>query len=813
MDNPEQYTIDTNLLKDIKCNSHDYKKKYNKYCFNCNKNLCDLCEGHNNHKIRNFISMEQSPDIYRIYEEKLEKMESISRDYFKKKLYSAKQKQNEIQKKLEEINNIIIDINKTTELFEKHLNFNKTIINAYKEGEINYYIINNFNNLIFDVDINNYERKWNLNKFNFNNDDNKNLKHQRNKSLLEPINIHASLDLTNVINNQTSKMRKKYLDDKPVLNLEGFTNMWISERYCKEWGLKEGIRELLQNQYDGVISKIKTKDNLKVIQTGKKVNIDNRNISLNFDLINKKDNKTYGQIIYNYKKETLTISNEGILWLGDFLLGGTKSEKNNSDLIGKFGEGMKLAILALCRLGKNVTIISSNKKYSFRIKEDPLFLKDGEPQRCLHFKYETFKNSNENIIQVIIDNIDKEEWGKQIINFLWLSDDDAQIYTSFNNYNEEIGQILCENYLKGKLYVKGIYVQNIKSKSGEDKPNCLGFNIDVPLDRDRSCIPNYHELKRIIAFVLSCFCNKNIKNILEEKKEKQIIKKENKKGSAKIKLIAIDCSKKECEKIIQNPVDCNKKDSEKMKLNPVVIKAKKDNFINIEENKKQNIVIEYVQVINYDKIFMDIYNLLENNDVDIINSYNLANSLSQECIEYFWKKTHLNEDKNKNPVEKYDNHVQRFIKEKNLSEDFYPYFEVNYIMFDILRRAKDYISIEKKFSLYVENATNIEPKGIYKSVLNEIYSKVKMMDKSFDGKIIFFKKFEREEKDFCYTDKNKINFSALKLTEEINNSWKFWIFVKILQFLKIKIEDNYEYINNLFEDEETYPFDESGVVI
>ena len=168
---------------------------------------------------------------------------------------------------------------------------------------MNYYILNSFNNLNFDVDINNYERKWNLNKFNFKNDDKKNLKHQRNESFLPTINIHANLDLKNIKNNQSAKIGKKYLDNKPVLNLEGFNNMWISERYCKNWGLKEGIRELLQNQYDGVISKIKTKNNLKVIQTGKKVKIDDRNINLNFNLINKKNNKTYAKLFITIKKK------------------------------------------------------------------------------------------------------------------------------------------------------------------------------------------------------------------------------------------------------------------------------------------------------------------------------------------------------------------------------------------------------------------------------------------------------------------------------------------------------------------------------
>ena len=46
--------------------------------------------------------------------------------------------------------------------------------------------------------------------------------------------------------------------------------MLISEKYCKNWGLNEGIREFLQNQYDGNITAIKTKKILKIIKIGNK---------------------------------------------------------------------------------------------------------------------------------------------------------------------------------------------------------------------------------------------------------------------------------------------------------------------------------------------------------------------------------------------------------------------------------------------------------------------------------------------------------------------------------------------------------------
>ena len=134
--------------------------------------------------------------------------------------------------------------------------------------------------------------------------------------------------------------------------------MWISENYCKDWGLKEGIREFLQNQYDGIITEIKSKENLNIEKTG-----------FNFTFSDVYDkSKIYGEIEYDKINKILSISNVGELCLADFLLGGIKEEQTNLDLIGHFGEGMKLAILAFCRLNKNVTIMSSNKKYTFFLK-------------------------------------------------------------------------------------------------------------------------------------------------------------------------------------------------------------------------------------------------------------------------------------------------------------------------------------------------------------------------------------------------------------------------------------------------------------
>ena len=124
---------------------------------------------------------------------------------------------------------------------------------------------------------------------------------------------------------------------------------------------------------------------------------------------------------------------------------------------------MKLAILALCRLEKQVTIISSKEKYCFYLKEDPNFIQNSKPQKCLHCRTEKYKNNDmEGKVKIIINNISEIEWGNEIDKFLWLLEDNIEIYTAYDSNKNEIGQLLYEDYLTNKIYVKGIFIQNLK---------------------------------------------------------------------------------------------------------------------------------------------------------------------------------------------------------------------------------------------------------------------------------------------------------------------------------------------------------------
>ena len=145
MADENSYIIDEKKLNDIQCDLHKIKKSYSKYCKTCEKNLCNWCEGHDNHELVEFSSLDNNfRELYLTYEEKLKRMESVNKNYFENILSAFKKKRDEIIKKLDEINNVISDIIKVKKLYKKHLKFNITIINAYKENKYNYYVFKRF---------------------------------------------------------------------------------------------------------------------------------------------------------------------------------------------------------------------------------------------------------------------------------------------------------------------------------------------------------------------------------------------------------------------------------------------------------------------------------------------------------------------------------------------------------------------------------------------------------------------------------------------------------------------------------------------
>ena len=275
-------------------------------------------------------------------------------------------------------------------------------------------------------------------------------------------------------------------------------NTFISKSYISDWKVKDAIREVLQNQYDGINFKI-SKKNIIVIPKGS-----DRLNAFEFEFRHKETNDLYGEIKYNEKFKELEIWNIGSLETADLLLGSQKNElqNTNEEIIGRFGEGMKLAALTFLKDNIDYRILTSGEEWIFKIEKDPKFTRNGEPQECLFLYRRNIVGEDlikyKDKVAVIISNIEKKTWVEQIDNFLWLTQKEIG-KVIVEEGNKVIGEILLGENFCYKNYVKEIYVDNIGGK--------FGLNLNIKLDRDRNCIPNINERNseacKLIANVLS----------------------------------------------------------------------------------------------------------------------------------------------------------------------------------------------------------------------------------------------------------------------------------------------------------------------
>jgi hypothetical protein len=213
----------------------------------------------------------------------------------------------------------------------------------------------------------------------------------------------------------------------------------IKTSYLPEWGAYEGIRELIQNGKDAETE-----------------------FGAGFE------------VRYRRDTSTLVIENEGAVIPHEALLFGHTTKSGNAGLIGKFGEGLKLGMLALVRAGHDVKIRSGSEVWVPKIERSDRF--DAE---VLTVHIEGGREPK-NRVQVEIGGIAPEEWEEFHSHFLFLSrlGKDQAIKT-------HSGTLLLGEQFKQKVYVKGIYVQ---------RSNDFSFGYDLTtasVDRDRKMVDSF----------------------------------------------------------------------------------------------------------------------------------------------------------------------------------------------------------------------------------------------------------------------------------------------------------------------------------
>ncbi len=209
----------------------------------------------------------------------------------------------------------------------------------------------------------------------------------------------------------------------------------IKTTYLPEWRTAEGIRELVQNAKD---AETEFKSPMRIYHNG----------------------------------NLLKIANDGVELPHEALLFGHTSKLGRQDMIGKFGEGLKLGVLALVRAGHVVKILSGEEIWK------PVLVRSANFQaEVLAFDISKAKHCGGVVVEV--DKIPLSEWSEMRSNFLFLRDDLDRVEV------EGWGSLLLDPSMAGKVFVKGIFVQR-------DPKLLAGYDLtNAPTDRDRKVIPQY----------------------------------------------------------------------------------------------------------------------------------------------------------------------------------------------------------------------------------------------------------------------------------------------------------------------------------
>lgn len=236
---------------------------------------------------------------------------------------------------------------------------------------------------------------------------------------------------------------------------EKLIELSISKNYVSNWHLWEAMREILQNAIDA--------DN-----QGHKMYID-----------------------YSRETETLLVFNEETYLPIETLVLGNTTKGDDDMSIGKYGEGYKLAIVVLLRLGYQVHISVGSDMWVPLFNKSKIYNTEVLCFRILKGVNKLNTNGTTFVIKGITDESMME------LSYRCLPLYEKYWYKHLDVIHSEYGDILKDERFKGKFYVEGLYIQN-------DETFKYGYSFKnkyVDLDRDRRAI-NYYDLLELTTNTL-----------------------------------------------------------------------------------------------------------------------------------------------------------------------------------------------------------------------------------------------------------------------------------------------------------------------
>lgn len=236
----------------------------------------------------------------------------------------------------------------------------------------------------------------------------------------------------------------------------------MTARYARNWGIREGIREIVQNMLDGH-------------DMGYPMNVEWTTMN---------------------GREYLTLSNKGlVLDKSAWLLG--KSDKGDG-LRGRHGDGLKVGTLALVRQRVGVFFLNGSEKWTPGLEYSETF--DGEVVMAIQTRSGSARNND----FTALIGISRQDWETYRQDFLPLSNVDPKSIRKGGS----AGDMILDPAFAGRIYVKGIWVCT--------KPEIsYGYDLhDVQLDRDRRILDTW-DIQYQVSQIQSCIAAED-KNLLDQ---------------------------------------------------------------------------------------------------------------------------------------------------------------------------------------------------------------------------------------------------------------------------------------------------------
>lgn len=216
----------------------------------------------------------------------------------------------------------------------------------------------------------------------------------------------------------------------------------LNKNYVSHWGLPEAVRELIQNAID-----------------------------------------SESPFVYEFSPDddldatALTLTSEFTILSPQTLLLGSTSKADSESSIGSFGEGYKISLLVLTRLGKRVCIANGDKAWEPKFKYNSKF---GEELLVVQESPLPYKNKG---LSFKVHGLTDSEVADVVSSCLQMQDHIGAIKRT------SLGDIMLEK--KGKLFVGGLYICETELE--------YGYNIkpaNIRLERDRQTVSHW-DLKQI----------------------------------------------------------------------------------------------------------------------------------------------------------------------------------------------------------------------------------------------------------------------------------------------------------------------------